>query len=123
MVAAADYSERDLQRAVARLLDVTGLPWFHPANERKCSPRQGAALKALGVKAGVPDILVLRPFDLGDCRFSGLAIELKARRGSLTEAQREWSVTLTRCGWLWEVHRDIEGVMATLRRCYPGRLG
>ena len=46
---------------------------FHIANERKCSPQQGAKLKSMGVKAGVSDIFVAIPKN----GYHGLFIELK----------------------------------------------
>jgi hypothetical protein len=58
-----------------------------------------AAMKAEGVKAGVPDL------DLPVARgpWHGLRIELKARGGTLTAAQREWIDALRAEGYRAEV--------------------
>ena len=56
------------------------------ANERDCSWAQGAILKAMGVKAGVSDLLLLYP----GRGHHIMAMELKAPGGTLTELQREF---------------------------------
>src|SRR5688572_790368 len=76
--------EASLQLSVIEWLTRLGKPgliWFHPANERQCSPRQGAHLKRMGVKAGVPDICIVRPG--GSVAF----LELKSRDGRQTAEQ------------------------------------
>ncbi|MFQ5535615.1 MAG: hypothetical protein ACE5EM_12430 [Sphingomonadales bacterium] len=35
--------------------------WWHTANQRRTSPRQGAKLKRMGVVAGVPDLAFVLP--------------------------------------------------------------
>ena len=121
------HPEGLLQVADARYLDVRGLPWFHPANERRCTPAQGAWLTRMGVKAGVPDVLIFRPFQkhvsdgkqiLESVYSAGLAIELKAPKGRLTETQKEWIETLTRCGWHVEVCRSIDAVIEIVEWAY-----
>ena len=64
------YQEDDLQKQVAKYLDLLGLLWFHPANERKTSPAAGKRLKLKGVKSGVPDCIIFN----SSKRFNGLAI-------------------------------------------------
>ncbi len=88
-------SEDEIQLAVARALREAGVPFFHVANERRTSPRQGSKLKAMGVSAGVPDIIAVMP-TLGRGPF---ALELKTERGRLSDAQRNWLETLSECGW------------------------
>jgi hypothetical protein len=123
------HPEGLLQVAVARYLDVRGLPWFHPANERRCTPAQGAWLTRMGVKAGVPDCLIFRPFHklvpgpagsgkALDIQAAGLAIELKAPGGRVSPAQKEWIETLTRCGWHVEVCRSIDAVIEIVEWAY-----
>lgn len=121
------HPEGLLQVAVARYLDVRMLPYCHVPNERKCSPAQGAMLKRQGVKAGVPDVLIFRPFQkhisdgksiIQSVYAAGLAIELKAPGGRLTETQKEWIETLTRCGWHVEVCRSIDAVIEIVEWAY-----
>lgn len=59
---------------------------YHIPNERKCSAREGARLKSMGVKAGVPDLCL--PVARG--KYHGLYIELKTKTGKLSEAQKWW---------------------------------
>ena len=75
--------ERSLHEAVAQFLAVA-LPreafWFHPPNGEYRTDADGARLKRMGTKAGVPDVCLVY-----GGKFYG--IELKARRGRLSEAQ------------------------------------
>lgn len=109
--------EDALQRQVAWLLDRSGLLWCHPANERKCSPQAGARLKAAGVKAGVPDVLVFEPLPYEDG--FGVAIELKAGENQPTPAQREWLADLEARGWRCHVCRTLDEVHRLLLEYYP----
>lgn len=79
-------TERDLHRAVADYLSVALQPptWWttigHGAFLGEARLKRGAQMKRAGLKAGVPDILIVH---------EGRAywIELKARKGRLSEAQ------------------------------------
>lgn len=77
--------EQALHKAVATFLDLA-LPrtafWFHPPNGGRRLGVDGAILRRLGVKAGVPDLIIIH-----DGRI--FCIELKAGAHSkLTEPQR-----------------------------------
>lgn len=104
------FKEDNLQTSVARYLDVLGVLWFHPANERKTSPQAGARLKKKGVKSGVPDVMIFEKSN-GYC---GLAIELKIKKnngfkkngepkkptlGKLSDNQKYWLDNLKTKGW------------------------
>src|SRR5512138_903031 len=95
-IASGQMSEDEIQIAVAAKLREAGVPFFHVANERRTTPRQGAKLKAMGVSAGVPDIIAVMPAAVGRGPF---ALELKTERGRLSPAQRKWLETLQACGW------------------------
>jgi hypothetical protein len=76
-------SEHEIHKAVVKYLDQCGrhdILWFHPENARKCTPRQGAMRKAIGVKAGVPDFVLIID---GDPVF----LELKSAKGKLSKEQ------------------------------------
>lgn len=107
-------TEAALQTAVADYLRIQyrdRLLWFHPANERKCSPIQGARLKRHGVKAGVPDLV----FILGDGR--AMFIELKAGNGRQTNAQKAFEYAARTRGCEYHVCRSVEDVAAVVARC------
>lgn len=69
---------------------------FHPANERKTSPQHGAKLKAMGVLAGVSDIVLPIPTKL----YHGLFLELKAPGGKLTATQKLFLKAVNAQGYL-----------------------
>jgi len=106
-------NESALQISVAQFLDVA-LPdevrAFHVPNGGRRDARTGARLKREGVKAGVPDFMIVARGSV--CGF----IELKTEKGRLSEAQREWR------DWCWDNHvlyaacRSLPEVADVLRR-------
>lgn len=73
--------------------------WFHPANETQAKPQYLAKRRRLGVKAGVPDVMIVRRPPHGG--FLGVAIELKSTLPSarVSDEQREWLAALAAAGW------------------------
>ena len=137
-------TEAQLQRVVAKVLDASGLLWYHGPNEGKRNPRTGAALKAAGMKAGFPDVVVFEPYAvtvevplMKSRGFSidsllkgastvtesrvccGLAIELKVGRNKPTASQLQWDNDLRVRGWRVEVCYTLDEVLDVLRECYP----
>lgn len=103
--------EQALQQNVAAYLSATfpRLLWFHVPNSSGDRGAQlGGILKTMGVKAGVPDLVLILP--------NGLAgfIELKAGRGKLTEAQAAFRDRCQALGCLWSEARSIEDVQTIL---------
>lgn len=88
-------SEADEQKAVVTYCDTRGIPIFHIPNEAKRSIRTAAHLKAMGMRAGVPDLFV--PIAKG--RYHGLFIEMKVKPNKLTQAQFDWLLELERRGY------------------------
>jgi hypothetical protein len=117
-------TENELQKAVARLLDHSGLVWCHSPNEGLRTPRQGAHAKAMGLKSGFPDVAIFDgPFKSWgvDSHFNGLAIELKVGKNKPTPSQLECHERLRGCGWRVEVCYSMDEVLAVLRECYPAK--
>lgn len=127
-------TENQLQKAVARMLDHSGLVWCHPPNGGNRTARTGALMKSMGAKAGVPDVLIFTPFidpgedecdrHLNDIRgnwITGLAIELKVGKNKPTPAQLKRHEDLRSCGWRVEVCYSTQEVLDLLRECYPSR--
>ncbi len=83
---------------------------FHPANGGKRDAREAARLKGMGVRAGVPDVMI--PHTGGDEStlnfWYGLAIELKAQKGVVTHSQKEWHERLRSAGWQVNVCRSFD---------------
>jgi len=74
-------------------------------------------LKALGTKPGIPDLFL--PLPLGP--FSGLWVELKSARGTLSTAQRDWLTYLQSVGYAVAVCRSADQALAVLTGYLNGR--
>lgn len=82
------HDESKIQVAIMRYLDAALPPYIraiHVPNGGKRDAVTGAKLKREGVKAGFPDILLIK--EGGSCAL----IEVKAGKGRLSEPQKEWS--------------------------------
>lgn len=80
------------------------LKWMiHVPNGGKRPMGEAGKLKAMGVKPGVPDLLI--PKASGS--WMGLAIELKSPVGRLSDPQREWLAELAGEGYLCSVCRSF----------------
>jgi len=98
------FKEDNLQKQVARYLDLNKVLWCHVANERKTSIQAGRRLKAKGVKSGVPDCLIFK----ANKNFTGLALELKVKPNKPTENQKKWLLELSLQGWECKVAYDFD---------------
>jgi len=108
-------SEQSEQIRLAKRLDRAGIFYSATANGGQRVGRGGEQMKASGVKAGVPDLLIFDPPPSGGV---GLAIEMKApkapRPGKVLGAdgkhprwascvsahQKRWLAELERRGWI-----------------------
>lgn len=68
---------------------------YHVPNGGRRSVATGARLKRLGVKRGVPDIIV----PMARQGYHGMAIELKRPDGRLSPHQQHWLAMLTQEQW------------------------
>ena len=112
--------ERELQKAAAKFLDTVLDPaharWFHPANGGLRTVKTAALMKAMGVKAGIADIVLLW---LGRVAF----IELKTDKGRLSPAQIEFAGWCDLNGFAYYTCRSLSEIEAVLRRLdVPTRL-
>lgn len=104
--------EEDLQRACIEWasLNCARLPllsWLvHIPNGGRRPKGEAGKLKALGVKPGVPDLLLPVPSPFGN--WNGLALELKSSVGKLSEAQHNWLTKLEKAGWRCGVIRSLD---------------
>ena len=84
---------------------------YHIPNERKCTPQQGARMKAEGRKSGVPDICL----PVARNGYHGLYIELKRTKGGrVSDEQEGWIKGLTRCGYKAVVCRGWESAQKVI---------
>lgn len=76
---------------------------FHIPNEGKRSPRTGAEMKRLGMKAGVPDLFLAVPRMQNNVIYGGLFIEMKVNNNKCTENQKKWIRRLSERGYQCKV--------------------
>ncbi len=118
-------TESQLQRAVAKVLDYSGLLWCHVPNGGKRSIITASIMKAEGVKRGVPDILIFDRGTVGNGTSEGfgrpLAIELKVGKNKPGPEQVQWHAELTKRKWRVEVCYTLDAVMEVLRDTYPSK--
>lgn len=112
-------SETELHRSIAQMLDLLGWLWCHCPNGGKRHLREAAKLKAMGVKPGVPDILIFESWEYGGRSGHGVAIELKGAKGRTTDAQEAWLGSLHNRGWLIAVCNSTEQVVEMLQYVNP----
>ncbi len=103
--------EQALQRAVGELLNFTlgGLAWWSHFPAGGGGELRGKILRGLGLKPGVPDIILV---DGSRCFW----LELKSKRGQLSQAQLDCHRALLRAGCPVAVIRDINEVLPQLQR-------
>src|SRR5574343_1179476 len=101
--------EAVLQKSIATFLRYSkpNLLWFHVPNGGKRNAIEGAKFKAMGVLAGVADILIFK-----DCKF--YAIELKAGKGSQSDAQQDFMNNWIKEGGEYELCRSIDDLKEIL---------
>lgn len=113
--------DRGEEREQARFIKWTHLPvvraiapalayLFHCPNGGKRDAITGGQMRALGVKPGVPDLLL----PVRSALFSGLAIEMKSATGKTTPAQDNWLDLLSRNGWCVTVARSANEARAAV---------
>lgn len=107
-------SEDNLQKVVARWLDYSGYLWFHPANGGSRNIIEASKFKAMGVKAGVPDIVICQSSGL----FHALFIELKVGKNKLTSTQIAWHGKLRQNRYFVAVCYSFDEVKLTVENYF-----
>lgn len=103
--------EQDFQISLMRDLRRILFAWtvvLHVPNGGYRTKAEGGILKAMGVLAGCPDVLLIH---LGKL----YAIELKTDSGALSKDQRDAHAALTAAGVLVATCRTLDGVLEQLR--------
>lgn len=118
--------ERQIHMGVVQILTfsaVPGLVWTHVANERRTTPREGAFLKRMGLRAGWADFTLLIPaqVSLNINVASPLLVplvaflELKRPGGRLSVAQEQFRDDVTAIGCLWGLAYSTDTAADLLR--------
>lgn len=84
-------------REIANLL-------HHSPNGGKRNMIEAARFKAMGVRAGFPDLILC----IARQGYHGLFIELKTEKGKQSKHQRFWQISLEEQGYRYEIVRSIE---------------
>lgn len=128
--------ERQIHLGVVQLLKLNAAPgviWFHCANERRTTPKEGAFLKRMGVLAGVADFCLLippcarqsnsyadytmqNPLGIVDRQpVKPAFLELKRPGGRLSAAQEQFRDDVTAIGCLWALAYSTDQAAEYLR--------
>ena len=102
--------EQQIHQTVVSHLNARSEPrvfFWHTPNEGKRGFVNAAALKAMGMTAGVPDLLILKAGNLH-------ALELKAPGGRLTPSQRLVMDRMEECGAQVAVAHSLDEALVTL---------
>lgn len=106
----SNRAEETIHRAICAFLDLA-LPedaaYFHPANGGSRNAIEAKKLKAMGVKAGVFDLVIV-------WRGRVFMLEVKSPSGVLSAAQHRWGKTLDNCGVPHRVVRSVNEAAAAL---------
>ncbi len=92
--------------------------YTHVPNEGKRSRWEQYLIKYLGVKAGVPDLLVFDP----NKEFNGLAIEFKIKYNKPTEKQKMWLDLLKTKKWSCHVVYNFDDAVAIIDKYFDNVL-
>ena len=104
-------TEHQEQRALCAWLDAAGIGYCAIPNAARRSPRQAAYLKAEGMRAGAPDLILWRRTPGG----SPVAIELKRSTGGrVSESQEQTHALMRKEGWVVIVARGAADAIAQL---------
>lgn len=74
----------------------TTAPFFHCTNEGVATVQYRAKLRRMGLSPGMPDLVIVCETKQGH---PGAALEIKAPRGRLSAAQRQWLDTWSGAGF------------------------
>lgn len=104
------HLEDRLQMSCVRWFDFQHHPLrlllHHSPNEGLLVKKQtdGAKRKAMGVRAGFPDLILLKP----NARYHYMAIELKTDKGRQSDTQREYQRAVEAAGGRYVIVRSID---------------
>lgn len=108
-------SEEDIHMTIVKLLHSRGVLFFHTPNGSMARPHYRAKLAKLGVKKGVPDLIIVDPPPNKSDAYHGAALELKRRGGRARPEQKRWLDDLAGRGWATAVTRGFEETVEKLK--------
>ena len=102
--------EQQIHKAVVqhlRMRGVPGLVWWHTPNGGARSKTEGGIFKAMGVRAGVADFILVRQAKI-------YALELKAEGGRASESQLKFLSDIDAAGAHTAMPEGLDAALATL---------
>lgn len=115
--------EADFQKSLCQFLDLYRTPngkrldYFHVPNGGMFPVQYRVKLKKIGLKSGVPDLLIITNCEQasnktysGYIHYNGIALELKAGKNKTSPEQDKWHEIFRQHGWLVAVVYSIEDV-------------
>jgi hypothetical protein len=102
--------EETLQKAIVQFLNLKARPevvWFHVPNGEQRSIRTAVRLKAMGVRKGVPDLIIIT-------HTGPHFLEVKAPKAYQKPEQREFQHKVEYLGNKYVVVKDIDAAISTL---------
>lgn len=102
--------EQEIHRNVVAHLNWRAMPgvfFFHPANGGRRSKVEAAIFKGLGVKSGVPDLIIFY-------RAQIFGLELKATYGRLSPSQRQCLDAMEVAGARTAIAHSLDEALVTL---------
>lgn len=126
------HLEDNLQKCVVELLKAykatKGIEYFAVPNGGYRRKTEAARLKGLGVRAGVPDLVVLIPAMVPLDGIRGarskprtIFLELKAGKNKLSDSQEEWAGWLKDAEFTWAEIRTVTEVDELLKSFTNGQ--
>lgn len=110
--------EDDMQIILANYLNHLTDNWFHTPNEIKAKPQYLKKRRKMGVKSGVPDIMVLESKGI----YVGLAIEIKANYNQPSETQIDWLLNLEKLGYYSCWTNSLDNAIDVIDKYFNGKL-
>ena len=109
------HDEEDLQIACVRWFDLQ-YPQYrnllhHSPNGGKRNVREAARFKAMGTRAGFPDLLLLVPRH----PYNFLAIEMKTSKGRQSDNQKQMQADMEAQGGIYVVCRSLDEFIAIIK--------
>jgi hypothetical protein len=105
------HDEDTIQASVCLALSALGIYFFAVPNSAagKTSMQRAMRLKAMGVRAGVTDLVIMDPD--GQACF----LEIKTESGKLSESQKKFRDLCADRGWPWGIARSVEEAIEQCR--------
>jgi len=114
-MSAVPYEDAE-QAMLAQWLDLRKVLWFHVPNGSISKPQYRAKLTRMGLKKGVPDVIIL---DVPPGKpWVGVAVEMKRQKGGKVSPEQDaWLRAMLKRGWCaivargaGEAIRELEGM-------------